>query len=183
MIIDGQTAHSVVHRATDTGGTHCVERVHGGNQTETIGRRDPPETRYVQLAFTHDRDEHVERLFRDAVDLLDVQQRAIAHRSDQRTVDEHIGVVTVGEHTCRVEVTDETRRCEFGVTFHELEAEPEFVGHGPQQRALTGARRPFEQHVTVGRQRGDHQFDLTGAPDHTTQHSAHQAAEHHCISH
>ena len=119
----------------------------------------------MQLALAHHGDEHVERLLGDAVDLLDVEQRAVAHRRHQRAVDEHVGVVAVGQHPGRIEVADEAGRGQLGVALDELEAEPELVGDGAQQRALAGARRPLEQHVAVGGQRGDHQFDLALAAD------------------
>ncbi len=62
-------------------------------------------------------------------------------------------------------MADETCRSEFRVAFDELEADAEFVGDGPQQRGLAGARRPFQQHVTVGGQGRDDEIDLTSPPD------------------
>ena len=47
---------------------------------------------------------------------------------DQRAVDEHVGVVAVGQHPGRVEVADQSRRGELGVALDELEPEPELVG-------------------------------------------------------
>ena len=114
----------------------------------------------MQLALAHHRDEHIERLFRNAVDLFDIQQRAFAHCADERTIDKHIGVVSVGEHPRRVEVTNEARRGEFGIAFDKFESEAEFVGNGTQQRALTGARRPLEQNMTICVEGRQHQFDF-----------------------
>ena len=174
LIADRQAAHTVVHRAADAGGADGVERVHRRHQAETRSSGDATQPGHMQLAFAHHRDQYVERLFRDAVDLLHVQQRAIAHRDDQRAVNEHRRVVAIGEHTSRVEVTDQPGRGQLGVAFHELEPEAELVGDGAQQRALAGSGRTFEQHVAVGSERGDSQLDLARASDHAPQHALQQ---------
>ena len=176
LVADRQPADPVVHRGGDARRADGVERVHRRDEPEAVRCRHPAEARHVQLALAHHRDEHVERLLGDAVDLLDVQQRAVAHRRDQRTVDEHVGVVAVGEHARRVEVADEARRGELGVALDELEAEAELVGHGAQQRALAGARRTLQQDVPVGGQRGHDQLDLPLAPDHPAEHPLEQLA-------
>ena len=124
----------------------------------------------MDLALAHHRDQHVERLFRDAVDLFDVQQRSITHCRDERTIDEDVGVVAIGQHPCRVEVADQASRRQFGVALDEFEAEAELVGDSAQQRALARARRTFQQHMTVGGQRSDNQLDFALSP--------HDAAEH-----
>ena len=84
---------------------------------------------------------------------------------DQRAVDEHVGVVALGQHPGRVEVADEAGRGELGVALDELEADAELVGDGAQQRRLAGARRALEQDVAVGGQRGDDELDLAAAAD------------------
>ena len=119
----------------------------------------------MQLGLAHHRDQHVERLLGDPVDLLDVQQRAVAQGRDQRAVDEHVGGVAVGQHPGRVEVADQARRRQLGVALDELEADAELVGHGTQQRRLAGAGRAFQQHMATGRERGNDQLDLARAAD------------------
>ena len=71
-------------------------------------------------------------------------------------------------------MADETSRSELGVALHELEAEPQLVGNGAQQRALAGAGWPLQQHVPIGRQRGNGELDLAGTTDHATEHSRQQ---------
>ena len=47
-----------------------------------LGRgRHAPEPRHVDLALGQRADEHVQRLLRDAVELLDVEQPALAQRA------------------------------------------------------------------------------------------------------
>ena len=79
---------------------------------------------------------------------------------DQRTVDEHVGDVAVGQHASRVEVADQPGGRELGVALDELEADAQLVGHGAQQRRLAGARRALQQDVPAGGQRRDHQLQL-----------------------
>ncbi len=122
-----------------------------------------PEPRDVQLALAHHGDQHVERLLRHPVELLDVQQRAVAHRGDERAVDEHVGVVALGEHARRVEVADEPRRRQLGVALDELEADAELVGDGAQQRRLAGARRTLDEDVAAGVERGEDELELAPA--------------------
>ncbi len=165
LIVDSEAAHPVVHRARDAGGADGIERVHRRDEAETGRRGEPTEARHVELALAHHRDQHVQRLFGDAVDLLDVQQRPVAQRRRERPVDEDIGVVPLGHHPCRIEVADEASRGQLGVALDELEPDAEFVRHGAQQRRLAGAGRPLDDHVTVGDQRSDDQFDLTSSAD------------------
>ena len=108
LVVDGETTHPVVHRAGDPGGTDRVERIHRGDQPEAGSGGESTEAGHVQLALAHHGDEHVERLLRHAIDLLHVEQRALAQGGRQRAVDEHIGVVALREYTGRVEVPDET---------------------------------------------------------------------------
>ena len=126
---------------------------------------DPPEPRHVELALAHHRDEDVERLLRHPIELLDVQQRPVTHRRDQRPVDEDVGVVPLGEHPGRIEVPDESRRRQLGVALDELEADAQLVGDGPEQRRLAGAGRPLDHDVAAGVERGEHELELPPPPD------------------
>ena len=119
----------------------------------------------MQLALAHHRDEHVERLLGDPVELLDVEQRAVAHRRDERAVDEDVGVVALGEDPRRVEVPDEAGRGELGVALDELEPDAELGGDGAQQRRLAGARRALDEDVAAGVEGGEHELDLAPPPD------------------
>ena len=93
---------------------------------------------------------------------------AIAHRRDERAVDEDVGVVALGEHTGRVEVADEAGRGQLGVALDELEADAELVGDGPQQRRLAGAGRALDEDVAPGVEGGQHELELALAPDEAT---------------
>ena len=133
----------------------------------------------MQFSFAHHRDQYVQRLLRDAVDLLYVQQRALAHRADQRTVDEHLRVIAVGEYARRVEVPDEPGRGQLGIALDELEPEAELKRDSAQQRALASAGRPLEQHMTIGVERSEHEFYLTPASDDTGAQPVEQCAVDH----
>ena len=115
---------------------------------------------HVQLALAHHRDEDVERLLGDPVDLLDVEQRPVPQRLDQRAVDEDVGAVALGQHPGRVEVADEAGRRQLGVALDEGEADAELVGDGPEQRRLPGAGRPLEQDVAAGGEGRDDDLQL-----------------------
>ena len=119
----------------------------------------------MQLPLAHHRDQHVERLFGNPVELFDVEQRAVAEGGDERPVDEHVGVVTLGEHASRVEVADQPGGGQLGVALDELEADPELAGDRPEQRRLAGARRAFDQYVAAGVEGGEDQLELAPAPD------------------
>jgi hypothetical protein len=73
-------------------------------------------------------------------------------------------------------VPDEPRRRELGVALDELEADPELVRDGTQQRGLARARWPLEQHVAVGGQGGDDEFDLAPPPDDAASRSTSEVA-------
>ena len=78
LVVDGESAHPVVDRSGDAGGTDRIERIHRSDQPEAGSRSESPEARNVQFALAHHGDEHVERLLRHPVDLLHVEQRALA---------------------------------------------------------------------------------------------------------
>ena len=124
-----------------------------------------PESRDVQLAFRHHGDEEVQRLLRDAVDLLHVEQRAPPQRIDQRPVDEDRRVVPMADDLRGVEASGETGRRQLGVALDEHEVEPVRARDGAQHRRLSGARRSFEQHVSSRVEGGDDQLDFAGATD------------------
>ena len=154
-----------------------VERIHGGDEPEPWIGDDPLQPRHVQLALAHHRDEDVERLLRHPVELLDVQQRPVTHRRDQRPVDEDVGVVPLGEHSGRIEVPDESRRRQLRVALDELEADAQLVGDGPEQRRLAGAGRPFDHDVSAGLQRGEHELELPLPPDQASGQSRQRGAD------
>ena len=62
-------------------------------------------------------------------------------------------------------MTNEARRGEFGIAFDKFESEAEFAGNGTQQRALTGARRPLEQNMTICVEGRQDQFDFALTPN------------------
>ena len=119
----------------------------------------------MQLALAHHGDQHVERLLRHAVELLDVEQRAVAHRRHQGAVDEDVGVVALGQHARRVEVADQSRRGQLSVALDELEPDAELVGDGAQQRRLAGAGRTLDEHVAAGIEGGEDELELALAAD------------------
>ena len=89
-------------------------------------------------------------------------------------VDEHVGVVALGQHPGRVEVPDEAGRRQLGVALDELEADAELVGDGPQQRRLAGAGRTLDEDVAPGVEGRQHELQLALATDEP----AAQAVEH-----
>jgi len=119
----------------------------------------------VDLPLAHHGDEDIEGLLRDAVDFLDVEQRALAQRGQQRSIDEDVGRIALGQDAGGVEMPHETRRGELGVALDELESDAETTGHRTQQRRFPGARGTLEEHVAIGREGGEHQLHLPGAAD------------------
>ena len=163
LVVDGEPADTVVHRAGDARRPDRVERIHRCHEPESRRRRQATETGNVQFALAHHGDQDVQRLLGHTVDLLDVQQRPVAQRRCEWPVDEDVGVVALGHDPGRVEVTDQACRCEFGVALDELEADAELVGDGTQQRRLPGAGGTLDHDVTVGDQRRHDQLDLSPA--------------------
>jgi hypothetical protein len=165
LVRHGEPAHPVVDRTGDACGADGVEGVHRSDEAEPRCGGDVTEARHVQLAFAHHRDEHVQRLLRHPVDLLDVEERPLSQRRHERAVDEHVRVVPVCEHSSGIEVTDQPGRCQLGVALDELEPDAELVRDRSQQRRLPGAGRPLDEHVTVGCQCRDDELDLAPAAD------------------
>src|SRR6266536_1132978 len=83
LVADGDPAGPVVQRHRQPGGAHRVVRIHGRYQPEALVGGDTAEPRHVDLAFGHDGEQDVDGLFRDPVELLDVQQPAVAHGPHQ----------------------------------------------------------------------------------------------------
>ena len=165
LVVDGQPADAVVDGAGDARRPDGVERVHRRHEPEAVGGDDPSEPWDVQLALAHHGDQDVEGLLRHPVELLDVQQGAVAHGRDERTVDEHVGVVAIGQHTGGIEVPDQAGRRQLGVALDELEADAELVGDGPQERRLAGPRRPLDEDVAAGVEGGEHELQLAPPAD------------------
>ena len=165
LVVDAEAADPVVDGARDARRADGVERVHRRHEPEPRVGHDAPEAGHVQLALAHHRDEHVERLLRHPVELLDVEQGAVAHGGDQRPVDEDVGVVALGEDPGRIEVADEAGRRQLGVALDELEADAELGGDGAQQRRLAGARRALDEDVAPGVEGGEHELELASPPD------------------
>lgn len=57
-----------------------------------------------QPAFRHRPQQHVERVLGSAVHLLDVEEAADAHALDERSLDEGVGPVALGQDAGRVVV-------------------------------------------------------------------------------
>ena len=162
LVVHRDPAGAVVDRRGDPLGAHRVERVHRRDQPEPRLRPHQPEPRHGQLGLGHHRDQDVQRLLGDPVDLLDVQQAALAQRPHQRAVDEDVGGVPLGEHLRRVEVPDQPGRGQLGVALDEVERRRPLRGDGPQQRRLPRPRRALEQHVRAAVEGGHEQLDLAG---------------------
>ena len=165
LVADGDPAHPVVDRTGDPRGADRVERIHRGDEPESGRGLEPTEPRHGDLAFAHHRDQHVQRLFGNAVEFLDVEQRTVAERRGERARDEDVGVVAVAEHSSRVEVADDAGRRELGVALDELESDPQLSRDRTQQRRLAGAGRPLDDDVAIGGDRCDGQFDLAYPTD------------------
>jgi hypothetical protein len=119
----------------------------------------------VDLALGESGDENVEGLLGDPVHLLEVEELALAHRGEQRPLDEGLGAVADLEHGRGVVVADHPRRGELGVALDEDDAEPGLLGDDPEQGRLAGARRPLEEHVTAGGERHREHLGLAAQAD------------------
>src|SRR6266566_2570016 len=165
LVADGDPAGPVVQRHRQPGGAHRVVRVHGRDQPEALVGGNAAQPRHVDLALGHDGEQNVDGLFGDPVELLDVQQPAIAHGPHQRPVGEVLRAVPLLEHERRVEGPDEAGRGQLGAALNQDEFGVPGRRDLPQQGGLAGARRPFEQDVGARRERGPDQLQLALAPD------------------
>jgi hypothetical protein len=96
---------------------------------------------------------------------LDVQEAALAHRLQQRPVDEVVRAVVLAQHPGRVVVADQLGRREIGVALDEDQRDAPLGRDGPQQGALAGARRPLQDDVAGRGHRGEHEGELALAAD------------------
>ena len=165
LVAEHDPAHPVGDGLRDPRGAHGVERVHRGDQPEVLARDHRAQPRDGDLALGEHGDEDVERLLRDAVELLHVQQAAPTHRRDQRAVDEVLGAVALGEHLGRVELADQPRGRELGVALDEHDLLARVRRDGPQQGGLAGAGRPLQHHVPPGRERDGEYLALATQAD------------------
>src|SRR6185437_6926805 len=165
LVADGDSAGPVVQRHRQPGGAHRVVRVHGRDQPEALVGGDAAQPRHVDLALGHDGEQNVDGLLRDPVELLDVQQPAVAHGPYQRPVGEVLRTVPLLEHERRVEGPDEAGRGQLGAALNQDEFGVPGRRDLPQQGGLAGARRPLEQNVGARRERGPDQLQLALAPD------------------
>jgi hypothetical protein len=91
-------------------------------------------------AFGHRGQQGVERVFRCPVELLDVEEPALAHRLKQRPVDEVAGAVILAQHPGRVVVPDDLGRRQARVALNEHQrdapssAATSFTGHKEEPR-------------------------------------------------
>ena len=138
-------------------GADRVKWVHGGDQPEPVGGPHHAEPGHGDLALGEHRDQDVERLLRDPVELLQVQQGAGPHRPQQRPVGEAGRHVPRVKHLRRVVLPDQPGRRELGVALGEDDRPARLAGDVPQQGGLAGARRALDHHVPAGLQRdGEH---------------------------
>ena len=165
LVAHRDPAGAVVECAGHPGGAHGVEGVHGGDQAETRGGDDAPQTRYGDLLLGHRSEEHVQGLLGNAVELLDVEEPTGSHRLEQRPVLEDLGGIAALQDQGWVEVPDEPGGGELGVALHEDEGDLTVVRDLAQQRGLAGARWAFEQHVGTTEQRGLEELGLLDAGD------------------
>ena len=149
----------------DPCGPDRVERIHGRDQAEPgigVHHAEPGDG---DLALGKHGDQDVERLFRDPVELLQVQQCAGPHCPQQRAVSEGGGYVPAGEHLGRIVLSYQTCWREFRVAFREHHGLARMTGYIPQQRGLAGARRPLDHHVPAGFQCDRQDLAFPAEPD------------------
>jgi hypothetical protein len=123
-----------------------------------------PSRGHVQLTLAHHRDEHVERLLGDPVDLLHVEQRAVAHGGDQRPVDEHVGVVPLGEHPGRVEVPTSRAGVSSALPSTNSKPRPNSWATARSSVLLPVPGGPSSKHVPTGGERCQIELELAAAP-------------------
>ena len=165
LIADGQAADPVVHRCGQTGGAHVVVRVHRGNDAERGRRGHGPGRGHRDLAFGHRGEQRVDGVLGRPVELLDVQEAALAHGPQQRPVDEVVRAVVLAQHPGRVVVADQLGRGEVGVALDEDQRDAPLGRDGPQQGALAGPGRSLQDDVPARGHRREHQRQLALAAD------------------
>ena len=165
LVAEHDAAHPVGDRLAHPGGADRVEGVHRGDQPESRGGTHRAQPRHRDLALGQHGDEDVERLLRDPVELLQVQQPRAAHRRQQRSVDEVGRHVAAGEHGGGVVLADQPGRGQLGVALHEDDVLPHVGRDRAQQRGLAGARRPLEDDVPVRAQGDREDLALPAQPD------------------
>ncbi len=165
LVAQHDPAHPVGDGLADPRRADRVERVHGGDEPELRPGRDRAEPGYGDLALGEHRDEDVQRLLGDPVELLQVEQPTAAHRRQQRTVHETRRVVALRQHLRGVERSDQPGRGELGVALHEHDLLAVGTRDRAQQGRLAGAGRALDHDVAPGLQ-GDRQHLALAAQTH-----------------
>jgi hypothetical protein len=147
------------------GGADRVERVHGRDQPEPAVGADQAQPGNRDLALGQHRDQDVQRLLGDPVELLQVQQRAAAHGGQQRAVGEAGAHVALGQHLGRVVLAHQPGRGQLGVALGEHHLLTGLAGDIAQQRRLPGARRALDHDVPPGGQRDRQHLALAAQAD------------------
>jgi hypothetical protein len=147
LVADGEPAQPVVHAARQPRGPHVVERVHRGDHPECRGGDDLADARHYDPAVRDRHEQRVERVLRCAVELLDVEEAAVAHGEHQRPRHEVVGAVVLAEYARRMVVADQLDRRQLRVAFHERERDVPLVGDGLEHGGLARAGRALEDDV------------------------------------
>jgi hypothetical protein len=165
LVAEHHPTHPVGDRLAHPGGADRVERVHRRDQPELRPSPDRAQPRHRDLALGEHGDQDVERLLRNPVELLEVEQPTLPHRGEQRPVHEARRAVALGEHLSRVELPHQPGGRQFGVSFDEQDGAPVLPRDRAQQRRLTGAGRTLDDHVPAGRERDGEYLALATETD------------------
>ena len=119
LVAENDPADPVGDRVAHPSGPDRVEWVHGGDQPEACAGPDHAEPGHRDLALGEHRDQDVEGLLGDPVELLQVQEGAGPHRPQQRSVGKAGRHVSLVKHLRGVVLADQPGGRELGVALGE----------------------------------------------------------------
>ena len=84
-----------------------------------MSSNNPTKPGNSELTLAHRRDDDVEGFLGNAIDLLYIEECPAAQRFDERSVEEDLGRVALGQHAGGIKRADEPGRGELGVALDE----------------------------------------------------------------
>ena len=165
LVEQREVLEAVAQRLREVAGGDVLHGVLRRHHLEAVGRAHLADVRQLQQALVERRQQHVLHALGHAVELVDEQHLAVAHRLDQRPGEERLFPVPLLEHERRVEPAGELA---LGVAVVAVDAHgvaAEVAADGQGDGGLAHAHGALEQQVAAGAEHGQRGGQLALAAD------------------
>jgi hypothetical protein len=163
LVVEFEHEEAVDEPARQPRGPDVVERVGGADDREPAPRLHVPEPRHLDVAVRQGGQQGVERAARRAVELLDVEHAAGAHRARERSRHEVLRPIALLEHHRRVEAADQRVGRQLfvaGGVDEVIVAVREMARERAHHRGLGHTRQAEQQHSLAAFERAEKQPQL-----------------------